>query len=170
MVNIKNGVNVDGLLETIEHMKSNPKKAEVEFHATTEWINGAYSRTKIRDFTMEADEPLALLGSDKAPNPVEIALAALGSCLITGFAYNAAAWGIDIESIRIETKGELDLQGFLGISDEVRPGYKDIKVTIKVKSNAPREKVKELYEHVRRTSPLFDIISNAEPVTITIEN
>ena len=170
MVNIKNGVDVDSLLEIVKYIKSNPKKAQVEFQATTEWINGAYSRTKIRDFTLEGDEPLTLLGSDKAPNPAEIILAALGSCLAIGFAYNAAAWGIDLESISIITRGELDLQGFLGLSDKVRPGYGDIKVIIKIKSSATREKVKELYEHVQRTSPLLDTIRNIEPVTIILED
>ncbi len=170
MVNIKNGVDVDALIESIEAFKSHPDKALVEFSATTEWVSGAYSRAKIRDFTLDIDEPKTLLGSNKAPNPVEIVLAALGSCLAVGFAYNAAAWGIDLESMSIEARGELDLQGFLGISDKVRPGYKDIKVMIKIKSSAPREKIRELHEHVLRTSPVLDIIRNVEPVTVILED
>src|SRR5512138_3448216 len=115
MANIKNGVDVDALLETIGAFKLDPKKAQMEFRATTDWVGGANSRTKIRDFTFEVDEPKSLLGSDKAPNPVETLLAAMGSCLAVGFAYNAAVMGIDLESISIKTRGELDLQGFLGL-------------------------------------------------------
>lgn len=170
MVNIKNGVDVDALLQTIDVFKSDPKKAQMEFSATTNWVGGATSRTKIRNFTFEIDEPKSLLGSDKAPNPVETLLAAMGSCLSVGFAYNAAVLGIDLESVSIETRGELDLQGFLGLSEKVRPGYKNIGVMVKIKSSAPREKVKELYEHVLRTSPLLDIVRNAEPVTVTLED
>lgn len=170
MANIKNGVDVDALLKTIDDFKSDPKKAQTEFSATTDWVGGANSRAKIRGFTFEVDEPKSLLGSDKAPNPVETLLAAAGSCLSVGFAYNAAVRGIDLESMSIEARGELDLQGFLGISDKVRPGYKNIKVTIKIKSNAPREKIRELYEHVLRTSPVLDIIRNAEPVTVILED
>jgi uncharacterized OsmC-like protein len=50
---------------------------------------------------VEGDEPISYLGSNIVPNPVETILAALGSCLAIGFAYNAAARGINLESLDI---------------------------------------------------------------------
>jgi len=100
------------------------------------------------NFILEGDEPVAYLGSDKVPNPVETILAALGSCLAIGFAYNAAARGINLDALDILLEGDLDLRGFLGISDKVRPGYQNIKIT----------------------SPVLDIIRNAEPVTIVLDD
>jgi uncharacterized OsmC-like protein len=169
MSKIVNGVNVDKLVEIIDIMKADPNRANVEFQAETKWISGAYSRTRIRDFTLEGDEPTSYLGSNKVPNPVETILAALGSCLAIGFAYNAAARGISLESLDISLEGKLDLRAFLGISDEVRPGYQNIKIVCKVKSDASQDKIEDLFKHVQRTSPALDIIRNAEPVMITIE-
>jgi hypothetical protein len=74
-----------------------------------------------------------------------------------------------LESLDISLEGNLDLRGFLGISDEVRPGYQNIKIACKVKSDASRENLEELLKHVQKTSPALDIIRNAEPITITIE-
>jgi uncharacterized OsmC-like protein len=107
---------------------------------------------------------------NKVPNPVETILAALGSCLAIGFAYIAAARGINLETLDISLEGNLDLQGFLGISDNVRPGYQNIKIACKVKSDASRDKLEELFEHVQRTSPALDIIRNAEPIMIILED
>ncbi len=170
MSTIKNGVNVDKLIEIIDNIKADPVKAQVKFKANTEWVNGAYSKTKIREFLIEGDEPLSYLGTNRVPNPVETILAALGSCLVIGFAYNAAAWGINLESLTISLEGDLDLRGFLGVSDKVRPGYQNIKVTCKVKSDASQEKIRELSEHVQRTSPVGDIIRNSVPFNIILEN
>lgn len=166
---IRNCVDVEKLAEIVKSVKADPKNAQVKFMANTKWVSGAYSETKIRDFVVECDEPSALLGTSKAPNPVEAILAALGSCLAVGFAYNAAARDINLESLDISLEGNLDLRGFLGVSDDVRPGYQNIEVTCRIKSNASREKIEELFKHVQRTSPVLDIIRNVEPITINIE-
>ena len=167
---IRNGVDVEKLAETVKAVTEDPKKAQVKFMANTKWVSGAYSKTKIRDFVVECDEPTALLGTNKVPNPVETILAALGSCLAVGFAYSAAARDINLESLDISLEGDLDLRGFLGVSDEVRPGYQNIKVNCRIKSDASKERISELYEHVKKTSPVRDIIQNLEPLTITLEN
>ncbi len=167
---IRNGVDVEKLAETVKAVTEDPKKAQVKFMANTKWVSGAYSKTKIRDFVIECDEPSALLGTNKVPNPVETILAALGSCLAVGFAYSAAARDINLESLDISLEGDLDLRGFLGVSDEVRPGYQNIKVNCRIKSDASKEKISELYEYVKKTSPVRDIIQNLEPLTITLEN
>ena len=134
---VMNGVNVDQLLETIDHVKGNPDLAKFKFSAHTDWQNGAFSRTEIKDFygagkqddsreeafIMEGDEPPVLIGSNKAPNAVETVLHALTSCLAVGFVYNAAARGIEVEKLDFDISGDVDLHGFLGLSDDIRPGY-----------------------------------------------
>lgn len=124
----KNGVDLEKLVATVTAIRADPNRAQFKFHANTKWLDGARSRTTITDFAIESDEPEALLGSGKAPNAVELVLAALGSCLAVGFAYNAAARGIELKSLEIDLSGDLDLQAFMGTSDKVRPGYQNIKV------------------------------------------
>lgn len=177
-----NGVNVDQLVGTINAIKANPDLARFKFRSETEWISGGHSRTTIRSFygagqedtsrakpfVLEGDEPPVLLGENNGPNAVEAVLHALASCLSVGFVYNAAAQGIQIDSLEFNLEGDLDLHAFLGLSDKVRAGYQNIRLTYRVKSNAPRKKIEELCEYVQKTSPVLDIIRNPVPVAIDL--
>ncbi len=183
-----NGVNVDQLVGTIDAIKANPELARFKFRAKNEWVGGGHSRTRIQSFygagqedtsrdkpfTLEGDEPPVLLGANAGPNAVEAVLHALASCISVGFVYNAAAQGIKIESLEFDLEGDLDLHAFLGLSDppsgtsQMRPGYQNIRLTYKVKSDAPREKIEALCDYVQKTSPVLDIIRNPVPVTISL--
>jgi len=175
-----NGVDVDQLVGTVKAIQENPELARFQFRAHNEWIGGGYSRTEIQGFygantedvsrldpfVLEGDEPPVLLGKNYGPNAVEVILHALASCLAVGFVYNAAAQGITVESLEFDIAGELDLQGFLGLSNEVRPGYNNIEIQYRVQADAPREKLIELCHYVQRTSPVLDIIRNPVPVQV----
>lgn len=177
-----NGVDVDRLTSTIGAIQENPELARFRFRAHNEWIEGGHSRTSIQSFygagqeddsrseafSLEGDEPPVLLGANQAPNAVEAVLHALASCLAVGFAYNAAAQGIRVDSLDFDLEGDLDLHGFLGLSDEVRPGYEGIRVTYRVKADAPREKIEELCAYVQRTSPVLDMVRNPVPVRVEL--
>lgn len=179
-----NGVNVDQLVETITAIQQNPALARFQFRAQNEWVGGGHSRTSIqgfygagmedtsrsRPFILEGDEPPLLLGSNAGPNAVEAVLHALASCLAVGFIYNAAAQGINVESLSFDMEGDLDLRAFLGLSDEVRPGYEGIRISYRVKSDGPREKIEALCEYVQKTSPVLDIVRNPVPVSVTLED
>ena len=174
-----NGVNVDRLEATIGAVRENPGLATFQFRATNRWINGGHNRSTIqsfygagqedtirtRPFVLEADEPPVLLGEDHGANPVEYVLHALAACLTTSLVYHAAARGIRVESVESSLEGDLDLQGFLGLSQQVRPGYKDIRIDFTIKSDAPAAELKELMKF----SPVFDIVSNPVPVSIQID-
>jgi len=178
-----NGVNVDHLIGTINAIKANPDLAHFKFRAKNEWVNGGHSRTSIQSFygagqedasrdkpfVLEGDEPPVLLGANAGPNAVEAVLHALASCLAVGFVYNAAAQGIKIESLEFDLEGDLDLHAFLGLSDQMRPGYDNIRLSYRVKSDAPREKIEALCNYVQKTSPVLDIIRNPVPVTVSLK-
>jgi len=177
-----NGVNVNQLLATINAIRQDPGLARFRFRAHNEWTGGGKSRTTIQGFhgagredtsrsmpfILVGDEPPVLLGENAGPNAVEAVLHALASCLAVGFIYNAAARGITVDSLSFDLEGELDLHGFLGLSEEVRPGYEGIRLEYRVKSDAPREKILDLCEYVKKTSPVLDIIRNAVPVTVSL--
>jgi uncharacterized OsmC-like protein len=180
---VVNGINVTQLVDTVNAIKSKPSLANFTFRATSEWVNGGHSRAKVqgfygagqedtsrtKPFVLEGDEPPVLLGTNKGANAIEAVLAALTSCMTVGFVYNAAARGIKVESLEMRLEGEVDLHGFLGLSDKVRPGTKGIKLTYKVKSDAPRAKIVELCDYVQKTSPVMDIIRNPVPVSVSLE-
>ncbi len=174
-----NGVDVDRMFETIAAIKKDPGLAKFRFRADNRWIDGGRNRSTVQGFhgagreddtrrepfVMEADEPHVLLGEDSAPNPVEFLLHALGACLTTSMAYHAAARGIQIESIESQIEGDMDLRGFLGIAPDVRKGYQGIRVTFRVKSDAPAEKLAELASF----SPVRESLEKPVPVTIKVQ-
>ena len=179
---VRNGVNVDQLIGTMNAIKDNPDLAHFHFRATNEWVSGGHSRTTIQSFygagsedtsrsgpfILEGDEPPVLLGSNAGPNAVEAVLHALASCLAVGFVYNAAAQGVQVDGLEFDLEGDIDLHGFLGLSEQIRPGYQNIRVSYRVKSDAPRAKLEELCEYVQKTSPVLDIIRNPIPVSVTL--
>ena len=177
-----NGVDVEQLIRTVAAIREQPDLARFTFRAHTDWQDGGYSRTTIHGFAgagtqdtsrqtpfvLDGDEPPVLLGANRGPNAVEVILHALASCLAVGFVYNAAAQGIRVESLDFDVQGELDLHGFLGLSDSIRPGYQSVTVTYRAKTDAPREKVEALCAYVQKTSPVLDILRNPVAVRVTL--
>jgi len=175
----QNGVDVTALFETIAAVKAAPEIARFEFRAANTWLGGGRNRSAIQGFhgagkeddsrsapfVLEADEPAVLLGEDRAANPVEFVLHALAACLTTTMVYHAAARGIAIEAVDSTLEGDLDLRGFLGLSQEVRKGYQRIRVRMRVKSQAAAEQLAALSKY----SPVYDIVSNSLPVDVAVE-
>jgi uncharacterized OsmC-like protein len=114
---------------------------------------------------MDADEPPVLLGHDTGANPVEFILHALAACLTTTMVYHAASRGIAIRAVDSALEGDLDLRGFLGISNEVRKGYHTIRVKMRVKSEAKPDMLRELAQF----SPVYDVVSRSVPVDVVVE-
>lgn len=177
-----NGVDVGRLTETIDAIKHDPEIAIFRFRASNHWDSGGHNMTTIhdffgakqninhrQDFHISADEPDLLLGNDQGANPVELALSALAACLTTTLVYHAAARGVTVRAVESELEGDLDLRGFLGMSDTVRCGYKNISVKMRVDADASQEMLDELIELAQKLSPVFDIISNPVNVMVTGE-
>lgn len=179
---MRHGVDVDRLVQTIDAIKGDAGVASFTFRATTTWESGGAAVGEISGFrhmgqetpharthVLRGDEPDVLLGQDEGPNAVELVLAALGFCYSVGFAYNAAAMGIDLQELSYDVEGDLDLRNFVGVEDGPRPGFTQIRVKGHAKaSNATQEQLEELCRYVQRTSPVGDIISNPVPVSVSL--
>jgi uncharacterized OsmC-like protein len=177
-----NGVNVQKLSKTVDAIKENPNLAKFKFRAKNKWVNGGHTHSSVKDFygagkedtsrkssfEFEADEPAVLLGEDLGANPVEFVLHALAGCLTTTLVYNAAAQGIKIDAIESKFEGDLDLRGLLGLSEDVRNGYENIRVTFKIDADAPEEKLEELCKLAQARSPVFDIVTHPVPVQVQL--
>jgi len=177
-----NGVAVDKLFGTIDAIKKTPVIATFKFRASNKWLDGGHNRTTIKNyygtqqdherkepFVLDADEPPVLLGNDQGPNPVEYALTALAACVTTSIVYHAAAKGVRLNSVESRLEGDIDLQGFLGLSKEVPRGYKEIRMFFKIDADAPDEKLEEIVQLGPTYSPVFDTITRAVPVKVKLE-
>lgn len=163
------GFDQEKLAGLINAVKENPEMGKTVWRAQTTWKDGFQSEATIPreggGHTVTMDEPKTLGGSDTGPNMVEVVLAAYGCCLSTGYVAQAGLRGINLEGVDIELEGDLDLQGFFGLSDKVPPGYSEVraKVNLKAPGTSP-EQLKELHDAVLATSPVGNIISAAVKV------
>jgi len=178
-----NGVDVDQLFGNIDAIKNSPVLGKFKFRAKNKWINGGHNQTTIKNFhgiqqehdhanpfELDADEPPLLLGKDIGPNPVEYALTALAACVTTALVYHAAAKGIKLHAVESRLEGDIDLRGFLGISNDVRRGYENIRIYYKIDADVPDEQLEELIQMGTKYSPVFDTITNPVTVTAQLDN
>jgi uncharacterized OsmC-like protein len=175
---LTNGVNVTALGQTMDAIGADSGLAAFRFRAANAWIDGGHNRSQIggfygchcederrtEPFVLDADEPPVLLGEDRGPNPVEFLLHALAACMTTSMVYHAAARGIAIDAVTSTFEGDLDLRGFLGLSDDVPRGYQAIRARFDVKSDADPETLRALAGY----SPVYDVVSRSVPVTVEI--
>ena len=177
----RNGVDTPTLFATISAVREQPELARFQFRATNRWQHGTHSRSRFqsfygaggermheKEFLLDADHPGVLVGRDQGPSPVEFLLHALAACLTAGIGNIAAARGITLYEVESTVEGDIDLQGILGLSDKVRNGYQEIRVSFKIKGDAPAEKLQKVIEQARNRSAVFDVLTKGVPVSITV--
>lgn len=163
-----NDVNLPAVAGLAEHIQGKPEAAATVWAAEVTWTGAFRSEARIRDFApIPSDEPAGLGGSDSAPNPVEQLLGALGNCLAVGYAANASAAGIEIRSLKIDLRGDLDLKTFLGLANG-NAGYEQISVDVHLDADATADQLAELHEKVVGSSPVGHTLQRAVPVAIKL--
>jgi len=174
-----NGVDLETLQGTVQAIDEDPELGKCRFRASNTWVGGNHNCTTItgfygakqeiahkQTFELHADEPPILAGNDDGANPVEHLLNALASCVTTSMVAHAAVRGIHIEELESELEGDIDLRGFLGLSEDVPKGYTDIRVKFKVKADVDNmERLKRLTAY----SPVFNTITQGANVDIQVE-
>jgi uncharacterized OsmC-like protein len=175
-----NGVNMQILNTVFESMRNRPEMAKVTFSVKSEW-NGGFSVTstskgfrmggqnieKNTEYKAQYDYPNQLSGEGRGPTVCESCMGALAACLTQTIVAHATSRGVHIDSIDINVEGDVDMRGWTGISNDVRPGAQQFRVNMNIKSsNASKEQIKELYEIGKRFSPAFDTLTNGTSVVL----
>ncbi len=177
-----NGVNTPALLATIGVVAGQPALANFKFRALGQWKSGTHMQGMMLGFAgaggehahraatvAHSDHPAVLCGEDQGPTPVEWILHGLAGCITAGIANIAAVRGVTLHSVEAFVEGDIDLRGILGLSDKVRNGFSGVRASFKVKGDAPPEVLEAIVEQARARSAVFDILTNAVPVSITAE-
>ncbi|MGE0766623.1 MAG: OsmC family protein [Hyphomicrobiaceae bacterium] len=175
-----NGLNVQAATDTIAALKADKSLAKFQFRAHNTWINGGENRSTICDFygagqedtsrtapfAFTNGEPPVLLGNNEGANPVEFLLHALAGCVTTTFVLHAMARGIAIKELSTELKGNIDLQGLLGLDDRVSPGYEQINIQMHVQADCSDAELEDLLAYAQRHSPVCNTVCRPVPVVI----
>lgn len=169
---VVNGIDTEALRTGIKTVAADPAKGKTKWKVATQWVDGTRSDARItnytiggqtveKDFTVHIDEPCELGGANQYPNPQEYLMAALNACMTVGYVTGCAMQGIELEELRIESEGDIDLRGFFGIDPNVKPGYDEIQYTVHIKGNGTPEQFQKVHETVSRLSPNRYTIANA---------
>lgn len=170
--NVVNGINVDDLVALSARVEQDASQGKTNWRVTTSWQGQTRSRAEVsgfgiggeevqRRFSFDIDEPYELGGSNAFANPQEHLIAALNACMTVGYVAQCSIRGITLEQLEIETEGEIDLRGFLGIDSNVPPGYESLSYIVHIKGDGTEEQFAEIHEAVMATSPNFYNIANA---------
>jgi uncharacterized OsmC-like protein len=179
---VRNGVDTEVMFGTLDAIKAQPELGKFRFRARNRWIDGAHNRSEIKGFfgagqedtsrneafAIDAGEPPILLGSNEGPNPAEHLLHALAACLTTTLVYVAAARGVQLTDVESTLEGDMDVQGALGLSDDHRNGFEQIRVSFRVVGDAPEEKLREVVARAQARSAVFDMVTNGVPVSVEL--
>ena len=174
-----NGIDIDDLFALIQGVKQDAAKGRTNWRVTTTWQGQTRSRSQVenfwiggesvsRQFSIDIDEPCELGGSNQFANPQEHLIAALNACMTVGYVAQCAVRGIILESLEIETKGEIDLRGFLGIDPAVLPGYEKLNTTVRIKGSATSKEFAAIHEAVMATSPNVYNVSQSVALNPTL--
>lgn len=147
---------------------ADPSRAGVQFSASGTGSGWVATDLTSRQHAYVVDEPASLGGDDSAANPVEVALGALISCQVVTYRFWAARLGIRLDDVAVTAVGDLDVRGFFGLDDDVRPGFGDVRLEVRVTGPEPAERYAELHATVDEHCPVLDLLRNPTPVRTTL--
>ena len=156
---------ISGLQKTF---KEHPEKAIVDYHSESSLVDGFRSDVKLRQHRLIVDEPKAIGGKDEGASPVELILAALATCQEISYKAYATALNIPLEKVSVKLTGTLDLKGFLGIDQSVRPGFQNIQGTVDIQSSADSKTIENLKTIVDKHCPVLDILNKGVSVQLEL--
>ena len=176
-----NGFDLEAIENTVSALKDNPRIAEFKFRTINKWesavrnkssIQGFYGAcqedtSRVAPFEFDTDMPFVLNGTNTAPNPPEFLLHSLASCITTTMMLLASTKGIKVDDVTIRVEGDLNLNGFLGLDDNVLKGYQKIKVFIDVKGDLTEIQREELIELSKR-SPVYNTLINPVAMNVSL--
>ncbi len=154
---------------TTEAVAADPRQAQVVFAAAGRTTGPVGTVISARQHSVVVDEPPTLGGEDTAANPVEVALASLISCQVVTYRFWAAKLGIQLDDIEIDAEGDLDVQGFFGLDETVRPGFTGVRLRVRLSGPETAERYQELQAAVDAHCPVLDLFAAETPISKTLD-
>lgn len=140
----------------VKLFKKKPEAAKYRPVVVTEWKGGLLNENSIRDHTLLSDYPPPAGGDNKAANPMEMLLAALGSCVSAVYVEYAATLDMKLDAVKVELGGSVDLRGLFNVEPDVIAGFEEINYTVTLKTSESKDKVDELISLAESHCPVSD--------------
>lgn len=146
-----------------ERLAADASHANLAFSATGTAEGAVATRVRAGRHEFIVDEPAGLAGDDAGASPVEVALGALLGCQSVVYRLYAQRLGLTIDRLELHAEGDLDVRGLFG-ADDVRPGFRGIRIVVDIDGPDERERYEDLRRVVDAHCPVHDLFSNATPI------
>ena len=146
-----------GFKETYENIKADIKNGEKNFNVQVELQPDGSLKAIMgaKPFEMIIDAPPGLDGKNLGPSPLLVILASVGACICAVTNFWAKIKGVQIDDIKVFSRGHINLGGIFGIGDE-KPYYDKLHTLVKIKSPEPKEKIDDLMKTVWERCPIIN--------------
>ncbi len=175
-----NGLDPQAVQQLIDTVAQQPQAGMTRWSVNTRWTGGATTTTRVTDCrigdqavtmqrVIDTDEPMELGGTNTMPNPQQYLMAAVNACMMVTYVTLATLQGIELESLEIDTTGDIDLRGLFGLDESVNPGYDELEYMVRMKGDATEEQFRQIHEMVKQTSPNFHNMARAVTMNAKLE-
>ena len=123
---------------------------------------------KIRDHTVQIDQPKMAGGDEKGPTPLEYQLVALAGCIGAIARIIANQRKLPLRGMEVQVSGDLNVDFLLGRTKEGRAGFTGIKVLVKIDADMTLEEKKAFLHEVDERCPISESLIHATPVTVEV--
>ncbi|MHA1803977.1 MAG: OsmC family protein [Promethearchaeota archaeon] len=157
--------------ETYEAIKEDWSKGEKNFNVECTMLKEGMQIECVmgnpggEPFKLLIDAPAGLDGTNKGPSPLLVILSSIGACIIAVTRFWAKIMNINIKEMKLFSRGHINLGAIFGLDDTKLAGYDKLEPVIRIKADAPREKIEELMEKVFSHCPIITNFSGASKIT-----
>jgi uncharacterized OsmC-like protein len=100
----------------------------------------------------------------------DMLLEALTACAGVSMRAAAAVLGITVRSVVVGAEGDVDLRGTLGVSEDVPVGFKEIRLSFDVDSDANAEQLDQLAELTDKYCVVFQTLQSSPKTSVSIKS
>ena len=178
---VRNGIDTTTYRAELDLLRETPEAGQVRFTAKNRWMSGAHSRSTMfryaglgasrehaTPFHADADAPAALAGTDQGPTPHEWLLHAVAADLTANVATNAADRGVHLDELTVTVDGELDLNGSLGLNDQIRNGFQQLRLRLELRGDVAADELREIVAAARARSAILDVVTHGTCATVDV--
>lgn len=144
-----------GFKETYENIKKDIKNGEKNFNVQVESQPDGSIKAIMDPFEILIDAPPGLDGKDLGPSPLLVILASVGACIVAVTKFWAKIKNVQIDDVKVFSRGHINLGGIFGIGDE-KPYYDNLRPLVRIKSPEPKEKIDDLMKTVWEKCPIVN--------------
>ncbi len=147
--------------------KEKPETAMVTLKAQGRIGEGVSCKIETGKALVEAGLHPATGGNGLSVCSGDMLLEALAACAGVTLSAVATAIGIKIDEGIVETEGDLDFRGTLGVSKEVPVGFQNIRLKFLLKTNASEDELATLIRLTERYCVVFQTLNSSPKISMS---